>query len=500
MSLVLDDVLIARNPATGVEIGRVRMTPPDDVAAIVASARATQKLWAGKRWEERKAVLSRWWKILIRDVEIWSDLIRNEIGKPRIEALAGEVVPTLDGIRWTIKHGGSVLRGERVRPGWQRLILMPTAHVRWCPVGVVAMIGTWNYPLFLNGPPIAQALAAGNAVVWKPSELAVHSGQTLQQSFEEAGVPEGLVTAVFGGPDVGAALVESDIDKGFFTGGIDSGRRVLAALGARGVSAVAELSGFDPAVILPDAPLESTVRALTWGAFVGCGQTCVSVKRAYVVGDPRPWAEAFALRARSLKVGNPTRAEVDIGPMITESARLRFDGLIKASVRAGARVLAGGEGIPGLGWYYAPTVLLAEDAEAEAALAGAFGPVLLVRSVADAEAAVAAANSGQFALGASVWGRNRKVARAVASQIEAGTVCINEAVTPTAHAGAPFGGRKASGYGRTHGVIGLREFTQPQAVFERRPGGFRPQLFPYAGGATVERFLSVYRRLCHPRN
>jgi acyl-CoA reductase-like NAD-dependent aldehyde dehydrogenase len=499
MSLVLDDILIARNPATGLEIGRVRMTPSEDVAAIVARARAAQKLWAAKRWDERKAALLRWWKILSRDVGIWSDLIRDEIGKPRVEALAGDVIPTLDGLRWTIKHGGSVLRGVRVGAGWQRLLFIPAARVRWCPFGVVGLIGTWNYPLFLSAPSIAHALAAGNAVVWKPSELAVRTGQRLQQSIEEAGVPEGLVTAVFGGPDVGAALVESEIDKGVFTGSIDSGRRVLSGLGARGISAVAELSGFDPAVILPDAPLESTVRALTWGAFVGCGQTCVAVKRAYVVGDPRPWAEAFASRARSLRVGDPARAEVDVGPMITESACDRFDGLIKAAVRSGATVLAGGERIPGRGWYYAPTVLLAEAAEAEAALAGAFGPVLLIKGVADAEAAVAAANSSVFALGASVWGRNRQVARSIADRIEAGTVSINEAVTPTAHAGAPFGGCKVSGFGRTHGAFGLREFTQPQAVFERRPGGFRPQLYPYAKAATVERFLSIYRRIFHPQ-
>ncbi len=127
-------------------------------------------------------------------------------------------------------------------------------------------------------------------------------------------MPAGLVAAVYGGAEVGRALVESDIDKGMFTGGIDNGRRVLAALGARGIPAVAELSGFDPAIVLPDAPRQSTVRALTWAAFVGCGQTCVAVKRVYVVGDPGPWAEAFAAQARALKVGDPARPETDVGP------------------------------------------------------------------------------------------------------------------------------------------------------------------------------------------
>ncbi|MGC8638327.1 MAG: aldehyde dehydrogenase family protein, partial [Isosphaeraceae bacterium] len=337
----------------------------------------------------------------------------------------------------------------------------------------------------------------GNAVVWKPSELALATGQKLQASLDEAGFPRGLVAAVHGGAEVGRALVESKIDRGMFTGGIESGRRVLAALGARGVSAVAELSGYDPALILPDAPLESTVRALSWAAFVGCGQTCVAVKRALVVGDPHPWAEAFAASAQALKVGDPAHADTDVGPMITSSARERFDIFIKNTVKAGARVLAGGSSLPGPGSFYAPTVLLAETAEAEAALAGAFGPVILIRGVASALEAVAAANDSDFALGASVWGKDRKAALAIARRIEAGMVSVNEAVTPTAHAGAPFGGCKASGFGRTHGAIGLREFAQPQAVFQRASGGFRPQLFPYTGAPAVERMLAFYCRLFH---
>jgi acyl-CoA reductase-like NAD-dependent aldehyde dehydrogenase len=186
--------------------------------------------------------------------------------------------------------------------------------------------------------------------------------------------------------------------------------------------------------------------------------------------------------------------------MITAGARDRFDAMIQAAVRAGARILTGGKSVPGPGSFYAPTVLITDTAEAETALAGSFGPVILIRGVADIESAIAAANGSRFALGASVWGQDRKAARAVARRIDAGTVSVNEAVTPTAHAGAPFGGCKASGHGRTHGAIGLREFTQPQAAFERRAGGIRPQLFPYTNAPNLERLLSVYRRLFHPRD
>jgi acyl-CoA reductase-like NAD-dependent aldehyde dehydrogenase len=184
--------------------------------------------------------------------------------------------------------------------------------------------------------------------------------------------------------------------------------------------------------------------------------------------------------------------------MVSETARARFDQTIRETVDAGARVLAGAAMLAGEGWFYAPTVLEADSAEPEQALAGAFGPVVLIRSVPSEEAAVEAANSSEFALGASVWGRDRSRAQALARRVVAGMVCVNEAVTPTAHAAAPFGGCKASGFGRTHGTIGLREFAQPQVLYQRSPGGFRPQLFPYSQSGLMERFLTVYRRLFHP--
>ncbi|MDR3621185.1 MAG: aldehyde dehydrogenase family protein [Paludisphaera borealis] len=499
MSVTIDDVLATRNPASGGEVGRVAATSPDAVAAIIGCARDAQAGWAVRPWNERRAVLADWWRILGRDARAWSDLIRDEIGKPATEAMAGDVIPTLDALRWTVKRSGKLLADERIGPSWQRWLLTPTGRLRWTPYGVVGIVGTWNYPLFLNAAPIAQALAGGNAVVWKPSELAIACGEKLQRSLEEAGTPPGLVAAVFGRGEVGQALLESNIDKAMFTGGVETGRRVLSTLAGRGIPAVVELSGFDPAIILPDAPVESTVRAIVWSAFVGCGQTCVAVKRIIVVGDARPWAEAFAAEIRKLRVGDPAEPGVDVGPMINDPARDRFDRTIRATVEAGAEVLAGGEPLDRPGSFYPPTLLSARSPEPERALEGAFGPVVLIRGVDDAEAAIAAANSSSMALAASVWGRDRRAARAIARRIEAGMVCVNEAVAPTASASAPFGGFKSSGYGRTHGELGLREFVAPQVLFERSAGGFRPQLFPYSRGGTVDKFLGFYRWMFHRR-
>jgi acyl-CoA reductase-like NAD-dependent aldehyde dehydrogenase len=496
MTTTTREILTARNPATEEVLGQLARTPPATLAAIVARARDAQRPWAETTWRARRAVLEQCWHVLAGEADDWAAAIEAEVGKPRGEALAVDVLPTLDALRWTVRHGEGVLADRRLGRGWQAWVGIPPARIRLRPFGVVGMIGTWNYPLLLNAPPILQALFAGNAVVWKPSEHAMLAGLRLQQSLERAAVPNGLVTTVLGGPEVGAALVESAIDKGMFTGGIAGGRNVLGTLGLRGVPALAELSGFDPAIILADAPRETTVRALTWGAFVGSGQTCVAVKRIYVVGDATPWAEALAAAARELRLGNPAAGAVDLGAMISESARSRFHSTIQATIDAGARRLAGGTLLPGPGWFYPPTVLQADTPAPEEVLAGAFGPVVLVRRVASVEAAVDAANAGPFGLAASVWGRDLVAARAVARRLHAGMVAVNEAVTPAAHAAAPFGGIKASGFGRTRGALGLREFTQPQTLHVRRPGGFRPQLFPYTG--RLERLLTLYRRLFHP--
>jgi acyl-CoA reductase-like NAD-dependent aldehyde dehydrogenase len=497
VATVRDDVLVARNPATGDELGRIEATPPEQVVEIVERARAAQASWSTIGWPGRRRVLDRWRRILSRDADRWAALIGSEIGKPRLEAMGGDVLSTLDAIRWTVRHAGAALADRRIGPGWQRALLMPAGVCRWVPFGVVGMLGTWNYPLFLNAPPIAQALAAGNAVVWKASEAAPLCGAMLESSLREAGVPEGLVAVVQGGPAVGRALVESAIDKAMFTGGIENGRRVLESLGSRGIPALAELSGFDPAIVLADAPLESTVRCLTWAAYVGCGQTCVAVKRVYVVGDPRPWADALATSARALRVGDPAAPGTDIGPLISPRARERLHAMIEEAVARGASLLAGGEPLGESGSFYSPAVLQADSARAEEALAGAFGPVMIVRGVSTAAEAVHAANRGDFALAASVWSRDVRSAAEIGRRLQAGMVSINEAVTPTAHAGAPFGGGKGSGFGRTKGVAGLREFAQTQAVFARAPGGFRPQLFPYPSSRWLGTFFSVYRSLFH---
>lgn len=488
--------LISRNPATGEELGRFQSTDADSIAGLVDHSRLVANDWKRRPLRKRIEAIRQWWAILSRDAEPLADAIRAEIGKPRPEAQM-EVTAALDAIRWIVKNARSTLADSRIGTGWQWAALMSPARLRWAPVGLAGIIGTWNYPVLLDAPAIAGALVAGNAVAWKPSELCIGVADRLRSTLAEAGVPDGLVVTLFGGPDVGRSLVASKIDKAFFTGGVGNGRSIAAALAARGIPMVAELSGFDPAIILPDAPMEATVRALTWAAFVGTGQTCVSIKRVIVIGDPKPWIDAINASARSLRVGDPARSDVDVGPLISQAAREKFHQTIVGATAAGATIAAGGKPIDGPGAFYEPTVLLASDHTPENVLEGVFGPVIVIRSVKDEQEAVEAANAGTFGLAASVWGRDRTRARAVADRLEVGMVTINDAVTPSGLAAAPFGGVKASGFGRVRGVLGLREFTAPQVIHERSPGGLRLHLFPYSD--RLGKVFAFYRRLFHPR-
>jgi acyl-CoA reductase-like NAD-dependent aldehyde dehydrogenase len=487
--------LISHNPATGAEIGRVPSTPPASLPTIVARAREAQVAWASTPWRDRRDFLVRWHRVYLRRADAIAALAREEIGKPMAEAMGAEVLASLDHLRWVIRFGGRALASRSLKPHWQRLMMMSAARVEWRPVGVAGIIGAWNYPFLLNVPLIAQAVAAGNAVVWKPSELACLCGRLLQETLEAAGMPEGLVQIVQGGPDVGQALAASGVDKAWFTGGLGGGRAVLEELGKRGVPAVAELSGFDPAIVLPDAPIAKTAAALAWGTFVNAGQSCVGVKRIYVVGDPKAFASELSGRARALRVGDPAGAGIDVGPMISVGARDRFHAQIRASVEAGAEVLAGGEPSGGPGAFYPPTVLMATDDRQVMALEGCFGPVVAIKGVATAGEAVAAANASRFGLSASVWGKDRRRAREVAGGLEAGMVGVNEAVTFFAHLTAPAGGVKASGFGRVHGPQGLMEFVAARTVVERSAGGLRPQIYPYSGAA--DRAARMYLRLIH---
>src|SRR6478736_9033192 len=437
------------NPATLEQVGAVAATDPADVPRLVAEARAAQAAWAETPVERRAAVLARAAEIVVEQADEIADTVVAETGKPRVEAFTSELFPALDSLSWLARRAPKVLAPERLRRS-QPHLLHKRAWLTYEPLGVVGVIAPWNFPLAIPFTQTAYALAAGNAVVLKPSELTPLTAQHVERVLRAAGLPAGVLQVAHGGAEVGAAVVVGGVDKVLFTGSAEAARVVAAAAGERLVPVTLELGGKDPMLVLDDADLARAVGGALWASFLNCGQVCSGVERIYVESALyEPFVEELARRARGLRLGD------DVGPLISEAARERVARLVADAVDRGAQVHAGGTAPERTGWFYEPTVLSGVDRDARLEREEIFGPVVSVARVNGEHDAVAAANDSAFALGASVWTRDAARARRVASRLRAGSVWHNDHAYSYATAQASWGGRGGSGFGRTHSKHGL---------------------------------------------
>jgi acyl-CoA reductase-like NAD-dependent aldehyde dehydrogenase len=480
------------NPAS-LEV--VATVPTADTAAVqgrVAAARDAQARWGEASLAERQALLRRLSARVLEAADEIADTVVAETAKPRVEVFTTELFSALDSLTWLARQAPRLLAPERVRYP-QPHLLHKRARLHYEPLGVVGVIAPWNFPFAIPFTQAAFAVAAGNAVVLKPSELTPLSGGLVERLFAEAGAPAGLVGVVQGGGDTGRALVESaGLAKLLFTGSAATGRLVAAAAGARLVPVTLELGGKDPMLVLDDADLARTVAGALWASFLNCGQVCSSAEHIYVEGPLfEPFVEELARRAREL------RLEDELGPLISEEQRERVAGLVDDARERGARVLTGGQAPERRGWFYEPTVLADVDGGARIRKEETFGPVVIVDRIGNEEDGIAAANGTVFGLGASVWTRDAERAARVARRLRAGTVWHNDHAYSYATAQASWGGRGESGFGRTHSQHGLYDLTAVKFV-DRDAGRLGvPWWFPYdAGGA--ETFASVLSVLYGP--
>jgi acyl-CoA reductase-like NAD-dependent aldehyde dehydrogenase len=458
------------NPATLELVGSVPTVAPEAVQELVAEARLAQERFGQVSLAERRALLVSIAELVLERADEIADVIVAETAKPRAEAFTTELFPALDALTWLARNMPKLLAPERIR--YPQLHLKhKRAELQYEPLGVVGVIAPWNFPFAIPFTQAAYAVAAGNAVVLKPSELTPFSGALVEQLFSDAGTPPSLVRVAQGDGEVGAALVRAHgLGKVLFTGSGEVGRVVAAAAGRRLVPVTLELGGKDPMVVLDDADLGRAVDGALWASFFNCGQVCSGVERIYVEGALyEPFVEELAVRARAL----------ELGPLISEAQRDRLDELVVDALARGARALAGGCAPERPGWYYEPTVLVDVPAGARIEHDETFGPVVTVVRVQDEAAAVRAANGGVFGLGASVWTRSGERAARVARKLRAGSVWHNDHAYSYASAQATWGGRGESGFGRTHSKHGLYDLTAPKFV-DRDSGRVRaPWWFPY---------------------
>ena len=432
----------------------------DDVAAAVARARRAARGWRSLGFAGRRRVLAAWRRDIVAHLDDLIAVVRAETGKPAGDARL-EIMLALDHLAWAGSHARRVLRRRAVFPG--PLMLNQSASLGYVPYGVVGVIGPWNYPVFTPMGSLAYALAAGNAVVFKPSECTPAVGTWLRTSFVRAGGPSEAFLVVTGLGATGAALCRSGVDKIAFTGSTATGSAVMAACAESLTPVVIEAGGKDALLVDEDADLDAAAEAAVWGAYSNAGQTCIGIERVYAhtrVYDR--FVEKVAERTAELRAGADDSAR--LGPMTMPRQGDVVRAHVADALSRGGEIRAGAA--PGLGTTLQPVLLVDVDENSTAVREETFGPTLVVNRVASMDDAVERANAVRYGLSGAVFSRRR--GRELALRLRGGMVAINSVIAFAAVPALPFGGVGDSGFGRIHGADGLREFATAKSVTRQR--------------------------------
>ncbi|MCW5234074.1 aldehyde dehydrogenase [Verminephrobacter eiseniae] len=455
----------SHNPTTGAEWGRFALGSQDTVGDAVAAATAA---FEGAEWSSlsptrRGRLMMRWGDAIAQHAEKLGALETSQNGKLLSEmVLQARIVPD-----WLYYYGGLADKIEgRVIPVERRSVLN---YTRREALGVVGVIMPWNSPLFLTTMAVAPALAAGNTVVIKPSEVSSASIIEAVKLAEQIGFPRGVLNVVTGGRETAEALIDHcGVAKIAFTGGVEAGRAVGVRAARRMAQVTLELGGKSANIVFPDADLAQARAGLLAGIFAAAGQTCVAGSRAFVhrsIHD-RLLAE-LAERAKNIRIGNPLDPATQMGPVATKAQLDKDESMVRRAIDEGAQVVHGGcraavDGFPG-GYFYTPTILTGVSPGSYIAQNEVFGPVLSVIPFDDEDEVIALANGTGFGLAAGIWSLNIRQAHRVANQLQAGTVWVN--MYRAMSFNSPFGGYKASGIGRQNGIEAIDSYLQTKSIW-----------------------------------
>ncbi|HEX8104038.1 MAG TPA: aldehyde dehydrogenase family protein [Solirubrobacteraceae bacterium] len=482
------DPIEVENPATGQVIGTVPVRSEEEVKAMVARAREAQVGWQALGFEGRGRVLLRAQKWVTENASRLVQTIVSETGKTVEDAQLAEVAYAANAFGFWARRAPEYLAEEKIRSS-NPFVLGRKLVVRYEPVGVVGIIGPWNYPLTNSFGDAIPALAAGNAVVLKPSEITPLTSLLMEEAMRECGLPEHVFQVATGYGETGAALID-EVNMVMFTGSTRTGKKIMARAAETLTPVSLELGGKDPMIVLSDADLERAANAAVFYSMQNAGQTCISIERVYAEA---PIYDEFvgkvADKVRALRQGVPAGpGSVDVGAVTFPPQLDIVSEHVEAARKAGARVVVGGEasGGEGRGRFYKPTVLTNVDHTMAAMTDETFGPTLPIMKVADAEEAVRLANDSPYGLGASVWTKDVTRGEAIARRVEAGAVCVNDAQLNYLALELPMGGWKTSGLGVRHGAPGIRKYARSQAILVTR---FAPKrdvhMFPYSRRTTT---------------
>src|SRR4051794_3170559 len=474
------------NPATGQIVASVDVVAPERIPELVARARAAQPGWEALGFEARAQLLKRAQKWAIDNSDRIVETIVSETGKAWEDAQLAEVGYAAAAFGFWAKNAEKYLADERVKTA-SPFVKGRKLIVRHVPVGVVGVIGPWNYPLTNSFGDCIPALAAGNAVILKPSEVTPLTSLLLADGLRECGLPENVLQIATGRGATGAALIDQ-VDMIMFTGSTATGKKVAAAAAERLIPISLELGGKDPMVVLADADVERAANTAVFYGMMNSGQTCISIERVYVEA---PVYDEFVSKvvdkAGKLRQGVPSGpGPVEVGAMTFPPQMDIVERHVEDAKKKGAKVLVGGHRGTGEGDFFEPTILVDVDHTMECMTEETFGPTLPIMKVSDAEEAIRLANDSPYGLAASVFSKDVTRGEQVARRLEAGAVCVNDALINYAALELPMGGAKASGLGSRHGAGGIRKYCSQQAILISRLHPKRDvHMFPYNARVTT---------------
>jgi acyl-CoA reductase-like NAD-dependent aldehyde dehydrogenase len=449
------------NPATGEVVGEFPNTSVKEVNEAVTRAKVAADKWSQLSFRKRLVILKDWASLLTKEINTAAELIHRETGKPVSDA-ALEAALAIEHISWAAKYAPKVL-GAQNRPSGL-LMFNLSAQVQRVPFGVVGVIGPWNYPIFTPMGSIAYALAAGNTVVFKPSEYTPAIGVWLEQTWQRIAPFADIFTVVTGTAETGVALTQSSVGKISFTGSTKTAKKVAATCAELMTPVVLECGGKDPVLVDRDADIKRAAEVTLWHAMSNAGQSCIGAERVYVHKDVADsFTRIIVELANKIKPGYEDGA--NYGPATMPSQLKVIKSHIDDAVKRGGEFLVGDKNAV-KGGYVQPVILRNVPEESKAMTEETFGPTLVINTVRNMDEAVNLANATAYGLGAAVW--SKRNGKKIASLLQCGMVSINSAFSFAAIGAVPFGGVKDSGYGRIHGAEGLLEFTYPRTVVKTK--------------------------------
>lgn len=453
------------NPATGEAFFQLSETDLSTLPDIIARAREAQAQWAARSFSERARHITLMRRYIVDHAEQIASIVSQSNGKTRVDALATEVLPCALACKWYASNASKVLK-PRNRPTGSILFFNKRSRMEHVPLGVVGIISPWNYPLSIPFGEIVMALMAGNAVLLKVAAATPAVGKVIEDIIAAGDLPPGLFHHIVGsGSQVASGFFQHGINKLFFTGSVNAGK-VLMAQAAETLTPVSlELGGNDPMIVLEDADLERAANGAAWAGYQNAGQSCGGVERIYVVASVyEAFVALLASKTRALRHGpGHERFDVDMGSLTTAGQLRTVQQHVEDALGKGAKIAAQSCGTEG-GLFHPATLLTDVTDDMITLRDETFGPVLAVVRVADEEEAIRRANDSYLALTSSVWTRNNRRGRAIASRLESGVTTINDHLYTHGLSETPWGGWKQSGIGRTHGPEGLLEMTQPKVI------------------------------------